>query len=60
MFCAQVGSQSDALKLERWLKKQTRQVKDRLIAGSFELPSEYTLLDAAAIQENVMLKTVDT
>ena len=39
MFCAQVGSQSDALKLERWLKKQTREFKDRLIAGTSKLPS---------------------
>jgi len=59
MFCAQVGSQSDALKLERWLKKQTRHTKDRLIAGSSELPSEYELLDAGAIQKNVMLQTAD-
>lgn len=60
MFCAQVGSQSDALKLERWLKKQTRECKDRLIAGSSKLPSDYELLDTALIQNNVMLKTANS
>lgn len=60
VFCAQVGSQSDALKMERWLKKQTRVFKDRLITGSSKLPSECELLDTAIIQQNVMLKTADT
>ena len=60
MFCARVGSQSDALKLERWLKKQTREVKNRLIAGASALPSECELLDAHLIQTNVMLKTNDS
>ncbi len=70
MFCAQVGSQSDALKLERWLKKQTREFKDRLIAGTSKLPSstlsastlprEHELLDTSLIQADVMLKAAYT
>ena len=60
MFCAQVGSQSDALKLERWLKKQTRDAKNRLITGVSKLPSECELLDAALIQKTVMRKATDT
>ena len=56
MFCAHVGSQSDALKLERWFKKQTRETKDRLILGASQLPSECKRLNTAVIQENAMLK----
>lgn len=56
MFCARVGNQSEALKLEHWLKKQTRQYKDKLIAGTLALPVAHELLGSQAIQENANLK----
>nr|WP_297348027.1 GIY-YIG nuclease family protein [uncultured Glaciecola sp.] len=53
MFCARVGNQSEALKLEHWLKKQTRQHKDKLIAGTSALPVEHELLGSRIIQANI-------
>jgi putative endonuclease len=53
MFCARVGNQSEALKLEHWLIKQTRQHKDRLIAGTSALPVEHELLGSQIIQANI-------
>jgi len=56
MFCARVGNQSEALKLEYWLKKQTRQHKDTLIAGTSVLPVEHELLESRVIQANINLQ----
>ncbi|GAC29748.1 GIY-YIG nuclease family protein [Brumicola pallidula] len=56
VFCARIGNQSEALKLERWLKKQTRQYKNKLVAGMLVLPVEHELLGSQAIQENTNLK----
>jgi putative endonuclease len=53
MFGARVGNQSEALKIEHWLKKQTRQHKDKLIAGTSALPVEHELLDPRIIQANI-------
>jgi putative endonuclease len=53
MFCARVGNQSEALKLEHWLKKQTRQHKDQLIAGILALPVEHELLGSRIIQTRI-------
>jgi putative endonuclease len=56
MFCAQVSNQSEALKLEIWLKKQTRQTKNQLIAGKLVLPIEHELIEHQKIQYAVMTK----
>jgi putative endonuclease len=56
MFCARVSSQSEALKLEYWLKKQTRQYKDNLIVGASALPVEHELLESRIIQANINRK----
>ncbi|WP_412972019.1 GIY-YIG nuclease family protein [Glaciecola sp. MF2-115] len=56
LFCAEVGTQSDALKLELWLKKQSRQSKDKLILGATKLPFEHLLIETKQIQSETMLK----
>ena len=58
MFCAEVGGQSDALKLERWLKKQTRAGKNRLISGDDILPVEHRVLALGVVVEAVKLRTL--
>ncbi|WJG10433.1 GIY-YIG nuclease family protein [Aliiglaciecola sp. LCG003] len=40
-FAAKVGSHSQALKIELWLKKQARQHKLSIVAGTQALPIEH-------------------
>lgn len=53
VFCAQVGSHSAALTLEYYLKKQTREKKNQLIEGAFNLPYVYERIDHKVIQASV-------
>jgi putative endonuclease len=53
MYCAQVTNQSEALKIELWLKKQTRKNKDKLICGALALPCEHEIVKTESIQSNV-------
>lgn len=56
MFCAQLLNQSEALKVEIWLKKQTRRTKDQLIMGTVQLPVEHKPIDATDINTAVIQK----
>jgi putative endonuclease len=56
MFCAKVGNQSDALKIEYWLKKQTRHYKNALITGASALPVKHELLATELIQADINLQ----
>jgi putative endonuclease len=56
MYCAQLETQSEALKLELWLKKQSRQYKDKLISGATRLPIGHDLIETKSIQAKVMTK----
>ena len=56
MFCAQVENQSEALKLERWLKQQTRKTKDQIVIGNANLPVTHILVNHSDIHSHVMLK----
>jgi putative endonuclease len=56
MFCAQISNQSEALKLERWLKKQTRKTKDQIVIGKAQLPITHEVINPSEIHSQVMLK----
>ena len=56
VFCAEVGKQSEALKIEYWLKQQTRHYKNQIISGSSSLPIKHQALDHKAIETIVMNK----
>ena len=42
-YCIAVGNKSEALRLELWVKRQSRQNKLKLIDGSLHLPSAETI-----------------
>jgi putative endonuclease len=56
MFCAKLQNQSEALKTERWLKKQSRLTKDQIISGKKQLPLTHCLLKPNELHAQVMLK----
>lgn len=41
-FCQPIGSHSTALKLEIWIKRQSKKVKMQLISGALLLPENIT------------------
>lgn len=59
MYCAQLGSHSDALKAEIWIKKQTRKTKDAIIAQQKTVPLVTKLIDVAGIQSKADKKLLD-
>lgn len=56
MFCAKLQNQSEALKLECWLKKQNRLTKDQIISGEVQLPVSHYLLNANELHVQVIKK----
>jgi putative endonuclease len=51
VFCAQLTSQSEALKAEAWIKRQNRALKLALIKGLTKLDYEHSLVDIRSIKQ---------